>query len=146
MAADLRFIDLRRYEYTARAINDVGRLVGGWLKAHRSRSRLMRFTRVGTFLCPRGNPDANGIRDRVGKRRNRLPTLDNRLCPRGFDISELTTMSRYRRATAAGSSYFFTVVAYWRQPVLCGEAIRNALCTAIETVRRSRPFVIDAPD
>ena len=53
-------------------------------------------------------------------------------------------MSRYRRATAAGSSYFFTVVAYRRQPILCDEAIRNALRTAIETVRVARPFGIDA--
>ena len=53
-------------------------------------------------------------------------------------------MSRYRRATAAGSSYFFTVVAYRRQPILCDEAIRNALHAAIETVRVARPFVIDA--
>ncbi|MGA8147464.1 MAG: transposase [Gallionellaceae bacterium] len=53
-------------------------------------------------------------------------------------------MSRYRRATATGSSYFFTVVAYRRQPVLCSETIRNALGAAIETVRVARPFVIDA--
>ena len=53
-------------------------------------------------------------------------------------------MSRYRRASAAGSSYFFTVVAYRRQPILCNEAIRNALRDAIETVRTSRSFVIDA--
>lgn len=44
----------------------------------------------------------------------------------------------------AGSSYFFTVVAYRRQPILCDEAIRKALRTAIETVRVARPFVIDA--
>lgn len=53
-------------------------------------------------------------------------------------------MSRYRRATTAGSSYFFTVVAYRRQPILCHETIRNALRNAIEAVRISRPFVIDA--
>ena len=53
-------------------------------------------------------------------------------------------MSRYRRATAASSSYFFTVVAYRRQPILCNEAIRNALRASIETVRVARPFVIDA--
>ncbi len=53
-------------------------------------------------------------------------------------------MSRYRRATTAGSSYFFTVVAYRRQPILCHETIRNALHNAIEAVRISRPFVIDA--
>jgi hypothetical protein len=44
-------------------------------------------------------------------------------------------MSRYRRAKATGSSYFFTVVAYWRQSILCDEAIRNALRASIETVR-----------
>lgn len=53
-------------------------------------------------------------------------------------------MSRYRRATATGSSYFFTVVAYRRQPILCEEAIRNELRDAIEAVRVARPFVIDA--
>ena len=53
-------------------------------------------------------------------------------------------MSRYRRATATGSSYFFTVVTYRRQPILCDEAIRNALRTAIASVRVARPFVIDA--
>ena len=53
-------------------------------------------------------------------------------------------MSRYRRASAAGSSYFFTVVAYRRQPFLCNETIRNTLRTAIEKVRTLRPFVIDA--
>ena len=53
-------------------------------------------------------------------------------------------MSRYRRAMAGGSSYFFTVVAYRRQPILCDVPIRNALREAIEEVRRARPFVIDA--
>ncbi|MFZ1765447.1 MAG: hypothetical protein WAT68_02115 [Candidatus Nitrotoga sp.] len=53
-------------------------------------------------------------------------------------------MSRYRRATAAGSSYFFTMVTYRRQSILCDEAIRNALRASIETVRVTRPFVIDA--
>ncbi len=53
-------------------------------------------------------------------------------------------MSPYRRAMAAGSSYFFTVVAYRRQSILCDEAIRNALRASIETVRVARPLVIDA--
>ncbi len=53
-------------------------------------------------------------------------------------------MSRYRRAKATGSSYFFTVVAYRRQSILCDEAIRNALHASIETVRVARPFIIDA--
>ena len=37
-AKDLRFIDLRRYEYAARAIDEIGRLVGGWIKAGRGAS------------------------------------------------------------------------------------------------------------
>ena len=49
-------------------------------------------------------------------------------------------MSRYRRAMATGSSYFFTVVAYRRQSILCDEAIRNALRASIETVRVARPL------
>jgi len=53
-------------------------------------------------------------------------------------------MSRYRRAKAGGSSYFFTVVAYQRQPILCEDAIRNALHAAIAKVRATRPFEIDA--
>ena len=31
-AKDLRHLDLRRYEYAARAIDEIGRLVGGWMK------------------------------------------------------------------------------------------------------------------
>ena len=53
-------------------------------------------------------------------------------------------MSRYRRATAAGGSFFFTVVAYRRQPILCDVAIRTALREAVLTVRRTKPFSIDA--
>jgi putative transposase len=49
-------------------------------------------------------------------------------------------MSRYRRVTAAGASYF----AYRRRPILSDEAIRHALRTAIESVRVTRPFVIYA--
>ncbi|CAH1386569.1 hypothetical protein [Candidatus Nitrotoga sp. M5] len=53
-------------------------------------------------------------------------------------------MSRYRRAMVTGSSYFFTVVAYRRQSILCDEVIRNALRASIETVRVTRHFVIDS--
>jgi putative transposase len=53
-------------------------------------------------------------------------------------------MSRYRRASVAGSTYFFTVVAYRRQPILCDDTVRAALRTAIENVRKARPFEIDA--
>jgi len=53
-------------------------------------------------------------------------------------------MSRYRRATAEGSIYFFTLVAYQRQPILCDKAMRDASRAAIAAVRLSRPFTIDA--
>jgi putative transposase len=53
-------------------------------------------------------------------------------------------MSHYRRATTPGVSYFFTVVVYRRRQILCDDAIRNALRTAIEKVREARPFTIDA--
>lgn len=33
MAKDLHYLDLRRYEFAARAIDTIGRLVGGWVKA-----------------------------------------------------------------------------------------------------------------
>jgi hypothetical protein len=34
LAADLRLLDRRRYEHAARALDETGRLVGGWAKAH----------------------------------------------------------------------------------------------------------------
>lgn len=36
LAADLKLLDLRRYEFAARSLDEVGRLVGGWKKAHRA--------------------------------------------------------------------------------------------------------------
>lgn len=33
LAKDLRFLDVRRYEVSAREIDEIGRLVGGWMKA-----------------------------------------------------------------------------------------------------------------
>ena len=36
LAKDLRHLDLRRYEHAARAIDEVGRMVGGWMKANRA--------------------------------------------------------------------------------------------------------------
>ena len=36
LAADLKLLDLRRYEFAARAIDEVGRLVGGWIKTQRA--------------------------------------------------------------------------------------------------------------
>jgi 23S rRNA-intervening sequence protein len=34
LAADLRLLDRRRYEHAARTLDETGRLVGGWMKAH----------------------------------------------------------------------------------------------------------------
>lgn len=53
-------------------------------------------------------------------------------------------MSRYRRANTQGGSYFFTVVSYRRQAVLCDEPIRYALRKAIQETRLKYPFSIDA--
>jgi hypothetical protein len=33
LATELKYLDLRRYEHAARAVDEVGRLVGGWLKS-----------------------------------------------------------------------------------------------------------------
>ena len=53
-------------------------------------------------------------------------------------------MSRYRRANTTGATYFFTVVTYRRQKILCAPEVRSALRLAIEKVRQKRPFEIDA--
>jgi hypothetical protein len=34
LATDLRQLDLGRYEHAARALDEVGRMIGGWRKAH----------------------------------------------------------------------------------------------------------------
>ena len=52
-------------------------------------------------------------------------------------------MSRYRRARD-GQTYFFTLVSYWRRPIICTTPIRNALRSALIEVRQRRPFDIDA--
>ena len=36
LAKDLQYLDLRRYEFAARAVDEIGRLVGGWMKAGRA--------------------------------------------------------------------------------------------------------------
>jgi hypothetical protein len=38
LSCELRLIDTRRYEHAARSIDEIGRLVGGWVKAHRART------------------------------------------------------------------------------------------------------------
>lgn len=37
LSHDLHLVDQRRYEHAARAIDEVGRLVGGWIKAQEAR-------------------------------------------------------------------------------------------------------------
>lgn len=53
-------------------------------------------------------------------------------------------MPRYRRALTPGATYFFTVVACRRQPILCNDDIRAALRDGIALARQKRPFTIDA--
>lgn len=53
------------------------------------------------------------------------------------------TMPRYRRART-GSTYFFTLVSFRRQPILCLPPIRSELRLAIQNVRVTRPFNIEA--
>lgn len=36
LALDLKYLDLRRYEFAARAIDEIGRMAGGWMKASRA--------------------------------------------------------------------------------------------------------------
>jgi hypothetical protein len=38
LSADLRLLNHKRYEYAARALNETGRLVGGWMRAHNAAS------------------------------------------------------------------------------------------------------------
>jgi len=37
LASELRHLDLRRYEHAARSLDEIGRLIGGWRKAHDAR-------------------------------------------------------------------------------------------------------------
>lgn len=52
-------------------------------------------------------------------------------------------MPRYR-LQSTGTTYFFTVVAYQRRPIFCSSLLRTSLRNAIQTVRTTRPFVVDA--
>jgi putative transposase len=53
-------------------------------------------------------------------------------------------MSNYRRLTVAGGTYFFTQITYQRRPWLCHDIARTTLREAINKVRQSYPFAIDA--
>lgn len=53
-------------------------------------------------------------------------------------------MSYYRRAKTAGATYFFTVVSYRRQGILCDAPVRKAIRQAIVEVSNKSPFAIEA--
>ncbi len=53
-------------------------------------------------------------------------------------------MPNYRRAKTKGGTYFFTVVTYRRQNILCDEVVRNAFRIGIQNTRTTNPFTIDA--
>lgn len=53
-------------------------------------------------------------------------------------------MPNYRRARAAGGTFFFTVVTLHRRPVLTHPTVRQALRTAVRHVRAAWPFSVDA--
>ncbi|MBM3506806.1 MAG: diversity-generating retroelement protein Avd [Alphaproteobacteria bacterium] len=36
LAHELRYLDARRYEFAARSLDEIGRLVGGWIKADKT--------------------------------------------------------------------------------------------------------------
>jgi hypothetical protein len=38
LASDLRVLDLRRYEFAARSLDEVGRLIGGWIRTDREQA------------------------------------------------------------------------------------------------------------
>lgn len=36
ICVDLRYLDPRRYEHAARALDEIGRMIGGWIKTNRA--------------------------------------------------------------------------------------------------------------
>jgi hypothetical protein len=38
LSQELRMIDLKRYEHAARGIDDIGRMIGSWKKAHHAQT------------------------------------------------------------------------------------------------------------
>jgi putative transposase len=53
-------------------------------------------------------------------------------------------MSKYRRAKTGGAAYFFTVVTYRRQPILCLDESRAVLKQVVSEIARNYPFNVDA--
>jgi len=52
-------------------------------------------------------------------------------------------MTNYRRSRE-GSTYFFTVVTYKRQKILCLEESRKILKEVVQEVRKNHPFIVEA--
>jgi putative transposase len=61
-------------------------------------------------------------------------------CRHGDTIANMP----YYRRTRTGQTFFFTVVSCNRRPILCTDAVRRSLRIAIENLRATRPFSIDA--
>ena len=53
-------------------------------------------------------------------------------------------MPNYRRAKIKGATYFFTVVTYRRQEILCDKLVRDTVREGIINTRKINPFTIDA--
>ena len=53
-------------------------------------------------------------------------------------------MSRYRRSTTQGATFFFTLNTFRRRPVLLHDRVRAALREGLQEVRGRLPFVIHA--
>ncbi len=53
-------------------------------------------------------------------------------------------MPNYRRAHTPGGTYFFTVITYQRQPILCMEQSIEAIDDIIKDVIKCYPFEINA--
>jgi putative transposase len=53
-------------------------------------------------------------------------------------------MSRYRRSTTQGATFFFTLNTFRRQPVLLHDEVRAALREGLKEVRSRLPFKIHA--
>lgn len=51
---------------------------------------------------------------------------------------------QYRRSTAKGATYFFTVVTYERRKILCQESNVSLLREAFRFIIERHPFIIDA--
>ena len=49
-------------------------------------------------------------------------------------------MSNYRRLLVKGGTYFFTVVTYKRQPLLCEEHALSRLKAAFRYVMKTHPY------